>query len=130
AACLAVFVAVGATWLRGSATPPNPLAHPAAMRPVAATAPVTAEIGLDGVGWGTKVAMHCRYQGTGEYAKSYTFRLVAYGPDGAKEQVGSWVAGPGDDVTMTGATRFTAAELTRLELIRYDGTVLLAYDVP
>jgi hypothetical protein len=130
AACLALLVGLGVTWFRGTAAPPDPPAHLVAMRSMQSSAPVSAEVGLDGTAWGTKVTMRCHYQGTGEYAKSYTFRLVAYGPDGAKEQVGSWVAGPGDDVTFTGATRFTAAELTRLELTRYDGTTLLAYDVP
>ena len=52
------------------------------------------------------------------------------GPDGAREQVASWLAAPGDDITLTGATRFVRPDLVRLELTRHDGAVLLAYDVP
>jgi predicted anti-sigma-YlaC factor YlaD len=134
AACLALVVGLGAGWLFSGGGAPQPGGETAirltAMQQVQGKAPVTAEIGLADTKWGTKVTMHCHYQQATGYAKAYTFRLVAYGPDGATEQVGSWVAGPGEDVTFTGATRFTAAELVRLELIRQDGAPLLAYNVP
>lgn len=100
-----------------------------AMRPVAGTPPVHAEIGLTGTDWGTEVTVRCGYDPRPDYLKAYPFRLVAYGPDGATEQVGSWVAAPGDDIRFTGATRFTAAELVRLELVRADGSPVLGYDV-
>ncbi|WDZ86350.1 anti-sigma factor family protein [Micromonospora cathayae] len=100
-----------------------------AMRPVAGTAPVRAEIGLTGTEWGTEVRMRCGYDPRPDYHKAYVFRLVAYGPDGASEQVGSWVAAPGDEVRFTGTTRFTGAELARLELLRADGSPVLGYDV-
>ena len=63
-------------------------------------------------------------------ARRTPFRLVAHGPDGATEQIGSWLAAPGDDVRFTGATRFTDAELVRLELLRgRRHTPVLTYDV-
>jgi predicted anti-sigma-YlaC factor YlaD len=134
AACLALVVGLGGAWLFDGGSPVpgvDPGVRLVAMQSVrGAAAPVTAEIGLAGTDWGTKVTMRCHYQRAAGYAKAYTFRLVAHGPDGAIEQVGSWVAGPGEDVTFTGATRFTAAELVRLELTRQDGATLLAYDVP
>ncbi|MFC7549087.1 anti-sigma factor family protein [Plantactinospora sp. GCM10030261] len=138
AACLALIVGLGATVLTRGNPPPVPGGSPAtsepvvqfaAMRPVRGAAPVTAEIALDDTRWGTKVTMHCSYPPNGEYPKAYTFRLVAYGADGAQEQVGSWLAAPGDDLTFSGVTRFSGAELTRLELLRPDGTALLGYDV-
>jgi hypothetical protein len=43
-------------------------------------------------------------------------QLVALGTDGSTEQVGSWVAAPGDEVTLTGTTRYTMQDLARLEL--------------
>ena len=54
---------------------------------------------------------------------------MAYGPDGASEQVGSWLAAPGEEVTFTGATRFTGEDLIRLEVLQSDGSALLGYDV-
>ncbi|WP_422772846.1 anti-sigma factor family protein [Plantactinospora sp. WMMC1484] len=101
-----------------------------AMQPVRGSVPVSAEIGFDGTRWGTVVTMRCQYAKTRDYTKAYTFRLVAHGPNGQTEQVGSWLAAPGDDATFTGVTRFTRSELIRLELLRYDNTPLLAYDVP
>jgi hypothetical protein len=101
-----------------------------AMKPVqGGEIPVSAEIGFDGTRWGTVVTMRCQYAATTDYTKAYTFRLVAHGPNGETEQVGSWLAAPGDAATFTGVTRFTRSELTRLELLRYDDTPLLAYDV-
>jgi len=100
------------------------------MEPVGKTVPVTAEVGINGTKWGTEISMRCTYKAGGDSSKSWTFRLVAHGADGAKEQVGSWVAAAGETVEMNGATRFTGRELVRLELTRYDGTAPLAYDVP
>ncbi|MGW4502672.1 anti-sigma factor, partial [Micromonospora sp. NPDC004336] len=100
-----------------------------AMEPVAGAVPVHAEIALTGTDWGTEVTMRCGYDARAGYAKAYAFRLVAHGPDGATEQVASWLAAPGDDLRITGATRFSDAELVRLTLHRADGTPVLAYDV-
>ncbi|MFF5172736.1 anti-sigma factor family protein [Micromonospora sp. NPDC000089] len=101
----------------------------AAMRPVAATSRVHAEVGLLGTEWGTEVTMHCWYDDDADYHKAYGFRLVAHGSDGTAEQMASWLAGPGDDLRLTGGSRFTDAELTRLDLIRADGTLVLTYTV-
>ena len=46
------------------------------------------------------------------------------------EQLGSWIAAPGKEFTMSGVTHFAAGNLSRLELVRNDGKALLAYDVP
>ncbi|MGQ5264123.1 anti-sigma factor family protein [Micromonospora sp. ZYX-F-536] len=111
-------------------TTPGPKVSMVAMRPVAAAGPVHAEIGLTGTEWGTEVTMHCGYDARTSYGKAYPFRLVARGPNGATEQIGSWLAAPGDDLRFTGATRFTDAELVSVELQRADGTPLLTFAVP
>ncbi|MER7330654.1 MULTISPECIES: zf-HC2 domain-containing protein [unclassified Micromonospora] len=131
AAALALVVGVGtaAVLPREATVPPPGDVRMVTMEPVAGTAPVHAEIALTSTDWGTEVRMRCGYVAKTGYAKAYTFRLVAYGPDGATEQIGSWLAGPGDELRITGATRFTDAELARLELLRADGTAVLAYDV-
>ena len=131
AACLALLVGLG---LGGVPERDGPgidfEVRMVTMQPVQGTVPVSAEIGLNGTNWGTEVTMECRYAKTGDYTKAYTFRLVAKGVDGSTEQVGSWVASPGEEVRFMGVTRFSRTELVRLELLRYDGTPLLAYDVP
>lgn len=141
AAGLAVMVGVGtAVVLPRPAGPSGPpvaqTSAPAtqvsmvAMRPVAAAGPVHADIGLVGTKWGTRVTMRCGYDARTSYGKAYPFRLVARGPNGATEQIGSWLAAPGDDLSFTGATRFTDAELASVELQKADGTPLLTYAVP
>ncbi|MEU2612977.1 zf-HC2 domain-containing protein [Micromonospora sp. NPDC007271] len=129
AAVVAVLVGVGVALVRPAA-PPAPPVTLTAMRPVAGTVPVHAEIGLTGADWGTEVTMHCGYDRRVDHHEAYTFRLVARGRDGATEQIGSWLAAPGDDLRLTGSTRFTRAELVRLELLRADNTPLLTYDLP
>ncbi|MEU5903902.1 zf-HC2 domain-containing protein [Micromonospora sp. NPDC047527] len=141
AAALALVVGVGtaAVLPRPPAPPatpgaqsnrPGPQVSMVAMRPVASTGPVHAEIGLIRSRWGTEVTMHCGYDARTSYGKAYPFRLVARGPNGASEQIGSWLAAPGDDLQFTGMTRFTDAELVSVELQRADGTPLLTYAVP
>lgn len=115
--------------LPGQQNPPVAQARMVQMQPVAGTVPVHAEIGLTGTNWGTQVTMDCGYDQRAGYGKATAFRLVAYAGDGSQEQIGSWLAAPGDDLRITGATRFTNAELVRLELIRADGTAVLAYEV-
>ncbi|KAB1944905.1 zf-HC2 domain-containing protein [Micromonospora sp. ALFpr18c] len=121
----------GTTPLPGAVgTSPGPRVSMVAMRPVAAAGPVHAEIGLTGTEWGTEVTMRCGYDPRTSYGKAYPFRLVAHGPNGASEQIGSWLAAPGDSLQFTGATRFTDAELVSVELQRADGTPILTYAVP
>lgn len=128
AAALALVVGFGTAALLPR-TEPGGDVQMVAMQPVAGTVPVHAEVALTGTEWGTEVTMRCGYEARAGYRKAYTFRLVAHGPDGATEQIGSWLAAPGDDLRISGATRFTGAELVRLELLRADGTPVLAYDV-
>ncbi|MFG1648795.1 anti-sigma factor family protein [Micromonospora sp. NPDC049275] len=141
AAALALVVGVGtAAILPRPAAPPAPpgaqgtrpgsQVSMVAMRPVATAGPVHAEIGLAGSKSGTEVTMHCGYDARTSYGKAYPFRLVAHGPNGSSEQIGSWLAAPGDDLSFTGVTRFTDAELVSVELQRSDGTPLLTYAVP
>jgi hypothetical protein len=130
AACVALVATVGAVFWIDRGTAAEPPVPTVAMRPVGAAVPVSADIGLSSGKWGTKVFMVCRYARTNSATKAYTFRLVAYGPDDEKEQVGSWTAAPGAEVEMAGMTRFTGSSLARLELVRYDDTPLLTYNVP
>ncbi|GAB3067885.1 anti-sigma factor family protein [Micromonospora schwarzwaldensis] len=129
AAVLAVLAGVGVTVLRPPAAPTTRPVALTSMRPVAGTAPVHAEVGLTETPWGTEVTMHCGYDRRAGHREAYTFRLVAHGPDGATEQIGSWLAAPGDDLRFSGVTRFTRGDLVRLELLRGDETPVLAYDL-
>jgi len=132
AACVALVIGVGMVFLMGRAsapatTPPGPTV---AMTPVAAGIPVSAQINVAGTAGGTKINLVCFYNDKDSDLKPYTVRLMAYGPDEEMEQLGSWVASPGKEFSMSGVTHFGAGTLSRLALVRNDGMTLLAYNVP
>ncbi|MGK5680357.1 anti-sigma factor family protein [Actinoplanes sp. URMC 104] len=130
AGLLVALIAAGViAWTHDSAAPASPPAGPAiAMTAVEASSPVSASVHLTSTGGGTKIDLLCSYSSAA--ARPYTFRLIAYGPDEQKEQLGSWQASPGAEFAMPGVTHFGRGSLSRLELVQYDGKVLLAYDVP
>jgi anti-sigma factor RsiW len=130
AAMIVVIVGVGVVaWTRGTAGPATPPAGPAvAMTAVGGSSPVTATVRLSSTTGGTRVDLVCEYSKTAE--RPFTFRLMAYGPDEEKEQIGSWQAAPGATFPMEAVTHFARGSLSRLELVRFDGKALLAYDVP
>lgn len=125
-ALMAVVAVVATTALLGLREPDSspPLV---AMSPVAAGTMVTADVGHARTAGGTKVWMVCRYPEVGFEIPARTFRLVAMGTDGSAEQLGSWRAGPGDDVELTSLTQLSADDLARLELQGADGTTLLVH---
>jgi predicted anti-sigma-YlaC factor YlaD len=130
AAVLVALIAVGVfAWTRDNAAPAAPPAGPAiAMTAIRDGSPVSASVRLTSTSGGTKIDLVCSYSETA--SRPYTFRLIAYGPDEQKEQLGSWQAVPGAEFTMPGVTHFGRDSLSRLELVQYDGKALLAYDVP
>jgi hypothetical protein len=138
AAGLVLTVALGLTFLRPAAGPqvamPSPSASPTGpvmipMTQVVDETAVTAEVALIEIQGGVQVVMHCAYRYSSGHTKPYTFRLFALGTDGMAEQLGSWMAGPGDDMIMTGLTRYELADLVRLELRGRDNAAVLAYDI-
>jgi hypothetical protein len=140
ATVLAVAGSAGVVWLVDreppASTPPAPpplaATSAASMRPVDASVPVTAQLAMAATPAGTEVWMACQYPEPTdpEYGtEARTFRLVAVGMDGTSEQVGSWLAAPGDELSLTGWTKFTGEELARVELRDAGGHRLLTYDV-
>lgn len=97
-----------------------------AMTPVVPSLPVTAEVAVEEAPGGTRVWMSCAYGGWHE-EPARPYWLVAYGEDGTSEQVGSWLVAPGDEITLTGRTRYSYDELARLELQGSGGATLLTH---
>lgn len=129
AAVFVVLIAVGLlAWTRDG-SPASPPPGPAvAMTAVENSSPLTATLRLTSNTGGTRIDLVCSFSRAA--TRPSTFRLIAYGPDAEKEQIGSWQAKPGADFTMEATTHFARGSLSRLELVQYDGKVLLAYDVP
>lgn len=131
AAVVALIVGIGVVFLMGTDRPgPAPEAPTVAMTAIDGNLPVTAHINVVGAAGGSKVNLVCFYNRNSPDLKPYTVRLMAYGADDEREQIGSWVAAPGKEFSMSGVTHFAAGTLSRLELVRNDGKALLAYDVP
>jgi hypothetical protein len=97
------------------------------MSPVAAVSPIVAQIRVQEAVGGSTVWVRCHYPYAGYAAPPKTFRLVAVGADGSVEQLGSWLAGPGQRIEVTGMTRFSA-DLDRVELHDADGVALLVHE--
>ncbi|HLV57769.1 MAG TPA: zf-HC2 domain-containing protein [Natronosporangium sp.] len=127
-ALAAALLAGGGTMvLQGSDDPAPPVATGTQVEEMVAAVdwvPVAAQLRIAEEDTGTTIAMDCRYQ-NGYAGQRQAFRLVAVGTDGSDDPLGSWLARPGDHVTMTGLTRFTGTELARVELRDAAGTVLL-----
>jgi hypothetical protein len=127
---LVALVAAGVLFL--TREPPSsadgPTGPAVAMTPVDGVSPLSATVRLTSKTGGTKVQLVCSFSKSA--GKPYTFRLFAYGPDDEREQIGSWQATPGTDFPMDAVTHFARGSLSKLELEQYDGTALLAYNVP
>ena len=127
AACLALGVLVGARFLSNGPSPTPTDKRMVAMQPVAASVPISAQVALNPFIGGTEVRMHCVYDG-GVPAPRWTLKLFVYPKDGsAPEQVSTWTAAHGDDLTLSAATRLTPAEIAKVELRKGDDTSLLVY---
>jgi len=131
AAIVALVVGVGAVfWMDSGRSGPAVAGPMVAMTAVAPEVPVSAQVRVTGLNAGTKVDLVCVYNTSARERDPYTVWLKAEGADGETDTMGSWVASPGKEFRMSGTTHFVGAGLSRLVLVRGDGKVLLAYDVP
>lgn len=136
-AAVALFAGVTAGMVRLPTTGAieGPVTHPPSRPTMYAMFEVTetnasAELAFEETVAGTVITMHCAYPMVSESHRPYLFRLYAIGAEGQTEQVNSWMAGPGDQLTITGMVRLSLDELARVELRGRDNTVYLAYNLP
>jgi hypothetical protein len=127
AAAVATFASFGLASVDNPAREAPPAAM-AAMTKIQST-PVDAEVALTQTVAGTEVRMHCTYANDGDGHGPYTYRLVAVGADGTKEQLGSWTAGPGSDLTLSGVTHFSYHDIDKVELQKNSGDPILVYNM-
>jgi len=127
-AILVGLVGIGVlAWTRDTASTGTAPGPAVAMTRVEAASPVSATLRLTSAAGGTKADLTCTYSSSAPDWS--TFRLVAYGRGEEQEQVGSWDAEPGSVFRMQGFTHFGRGVISRIELVRFDDTVMLAYDV-
>ena len=120
---LAVGVGFGVHVVDGTVPASTPLAE---MRPASGRTDVSAEVGLAATEGGTRVDMTCRYA-AGRDGK-WVIRLVVYPRSGgAGEQIGTWTAVAGQQLTLSAITHLVPADIERVELQRADTTPVLTW---
>lgn len=127
-----VTVAVSRLTDSNEATPPaasTPSASAVAvpetpMRPLRSL-PVTAQVGLASVPWGTRVELTCTYNRADGSGRPWRYALVVRTRAGEVEHVASWVARPGRTSRITGATASGVDDIVAVEIRSYHGTPLL-----
>lgn len=90
--------------------------------------PLSADVKLTTVGWGTKVDMSCRYgeaaAGTPEDTR-WTYALWVVARDGAASELSSWSAKSDSTVNLSAGTSVTVSQIAEVQVRGDDGTVLL-----
>jgi hypothetical protein len=136
AACLALLAAVAVPMSilglgrGGGEAPPQARNTPSApatqqaMKPVSGEVPVKASLSISDAGWGTAVALRCRYDSS-PYLTKQDYGLWAVPKAGKAEQVGSWTVAPGEEITMSGTTKYNRSQLAALEIRRANGKPVL-----
>lgn len=124
--------AVGAD---GAGTAGPGTSAPGVVLTTTADVPVSASVALEPASWGTRLLVTCTYDSgpsaaSDPYAvvRPFEYALVVRGADGVGQQVATWLAGPGDAVTVPAATALTVDEITGLEMT-LGGEVVLSADV-
>ncbi len=114
---------------------PTPTPSPAAsstepglpMEAVGAS-PVSADVLLSTVPWGTKLDLTCSYEeaeDTYEAPPDATYALVVRTRDGRTERVATWNGLPGRTMHLSAATATSRADIASLEMRTSDGLVVL-----
>ncbi|MDT0342021.1 anti-sigma factor [Streptomyces litchfieldiae] len=113
AACLALMF----TFVNGGGED-GPAGSP--MTPVGAY-PVSATVSLVEDDGGTRVDMHCAYDG----GRGGDYLLVAVGPDGNVEELARWYALPKDEASLSVGTPLRRADIASLEVRTPGGLTVL-----
>ena len=124
AAMVAVLTGVGVHLVESSGPTPTTVGY-SAMQQSQTYIPIEADIALTPADGGTWVAMRCRYGGADE-GRTWPVWLVVFPRDGGQiDPIGSWMAAPGKEVTLTALTRYRPDQIARIELQGTDHRTLM-----
>lgn len=101
------------------------------MKPVGAS-PVSADVSLASVPWGTRLDVNCSYEADEEEYEAppdATYVLVVRTRDGRVEQVASWHGIPGRTMQLSAATATRRGDIASLEMRTTAGLVVLRLPV-
>jgi len=115
---------------RASSAASTPAATPSSSRTpsrtlTAGTGPITADLAMTTVLWGTRLDLTCTYTPDGQAdAADEVYLLVVRTRDGDVQQVGSWHAVPGRTMRVATATAMRADDIAAVEVREADGVVV------
>ncbi|HEU0205117.1 MAG TPA: zf-HC2 domain-containing protein [Pseudolysinimonas sp.] len=103
-----------------------------ALSPVVSS-PLSAQVALTSVGWGTRIEMTCRYQDLDSGAPPSTrwdYALWVVQKDGSASELSSWSAANNSTVTLSAGTSVPVGEIAAVQVRSVgDGRVLLESDL-
>jgi anti-sigma factor RsiW len=106
--------------------PPAPTAQ-LAFEPTVDTS-LSANASLREVAWGTKIQLECAYpaeDGADQFADQGGYSLVVHDTAGQSQQVATWNAVAGRELTIDAATAVRGDDIQSLEVRSHDGTTIL-----
>ncbi|WP_052848180.1 anti-sigma factor family protein [Streptomyces avicenniae] len=131
AAAVALAVLAGVPSVLGTRDAPSD-AVSVALEPTGAT-PMTVDVRLDPVAWGTRLSVECGYpEGTAWSGPGgpWSYALVVTDADGATTQVATWQAVAGRTITLDAATAVPVEDIASLSVVTAGGDDLLTAQVP
>ena len=90
--------------------------------------PLSGNVSVREVAWGTKIQVECDYPapgGTDPYEDEPEYSLVVHDVDGDSEQVATWNAVAGKELTIDAATAVRWDNIAWMEIRSQDGTAVL-----
>jgi hypothetical protein len=96
-----------------------------ALEPVGGV-PVSAEVALTSVPWGTKLDLVCEYDGYGFSAAKYV--LAVTGVDGKTTTLSTWNVKPGAAAKLSAGTALAASDIRSIEILDAAGTVMVRHE--
>lgn len=95
--------------------------------------PLQARVSVQDMAWGAQVRLTCSYATGGSTyggkAPGPTYVLVVRNDDGDTQRVATWRALPGQTMTVTGASSWSAEAIASIQIRSADGAALLQRDI-
>ena len=92
---------------------------------------LAASVSLTDVAWGTRIELECEYPapaGTNPYSAAPEYSLVVRDVSGESQQVATWNAVAGRELTIDAATALRGPDIAWMEIRAQDGTPVLRTD--
>ena len=93
--------------------------------------PIAASVSLTSVDWGTRLELTCTYgsPGGGNGSEGWPYAIVVETREGEVEQVGTWLALPGREMTLDAATATRRDDIASVEVRTTSGRPVLELEL-